>query len=271
MICYCHLISSLYVRLRTKMHKSIRTVTSVLFVVLLCLPLVVQADTHIVTKATTSSFVMMGDTIPASEMVSDIWMGEDLALMTMDTATVLIDMKNSIMYMIMHTTKTYTEMPIGSMDEMLAAMGVEGDDERVAASLEMMKNMMGQMEFTVTPTEETRTIGDYECQRFDIAMSMMMMMMNSQVWASEEIDCDMSVYFRLSNAMMAMFPGFEEAITEWKKIKGFPVLQTATMMIMGQSVETRSELVSVENVDAPEGLYDKPTTYQKTAFNPMGR
>jgi stress response protein SCP2 len=237
---------------------------------LLCLPLVVQADTHIVTKATTSAFVMMGDTIPATEIISDIWMGEHMALMNMDTASVLIDMQNSVMYMIMHTNKTYTEMPIGSMDEMLAAMGVEGDDEQVAASLEMMKNMMGQMEFTVTPTEETQTIGDYQCTRFDVAMNMMMMNMTSQVWASEEIECDMSVYFRLSNAMMAMFPGFEEAITEWKKIKGFPVLQTTAMTIMGQSVESRSELISIENVDPPEGIYDKPTTYKKTAFNPMG-
>ena len=102
------------------MYRSIRTVTSVLFVMLLCLPLVVQADTHIVTKATTSAFVMMGDTIPATEIISDIWMGEHMALMNMDTASVLIDMQNSVMYMIMHTNKTYTEMPIGSMDEMLA-------------------------------------------------------------------------------------------------------------------------------------------------------
>ncbi|MFH2055489.1 MAG: DUF4412 domain-containing protein [bacterium] len=252
------------------MSRAIRILAGLTLAVLLCLPVLAQADSHIVTKSTTSSFVMMGDTIPASEMTSDIWMGKDQAAMNMDTAKVIIDLTKSMMYMIDHNTKSYTEMPIGSMADMMGAMGMDAEDEESAAALEMMKNMMGSMKFTVTPTEETQKIGDYNCKRFDVAMEMMMMKMNSQVWASTDIQCDMDVYFRLSNAMMAMFPGFEAALTEWKKIEGFPVLQIATLDMMGQPVETRSELVSVEEAAAPAGTYDLPADYKKDDLKTMG-
>lgn len=252
------------------MYRKTGLLTVFLLATLLCLPLAAQADTHLQTKSSTGEFVMMGDTIPATETINDVWMGEVHAAMNMDTASVIIDLTNSMMYMVDHIKKTYAEMPIGSMDVMMKAMGMDADDEQSAAAMEMMKNMMGEMKFTVTPSEDAKTIGDYNCKRYDVAMEMMMMKMNSEVWASSEIDCNMDVYFRLANAMMAMFPGFEDAIAEWKKIEGFPVLQIVTVDMMGQPMETRSELISVETGDAPPGTYQVDESYTKTELNMMG-
>lgn len=252
------------------MSRAIRFVTGVLLIALFCAPMLAQADTHIVTKSTTSQFVMGRDTIPASEMTSNIWMGKDHAIMKMDTASVLIDMAKSKMYMLDNNSKTYVEMPIGSMNEMMDAMGVDSTDEQSAAVMEMMKNMMGNMKFTVTPTEETKKIGDYDCKRYDVSMDMSMLKMNSQVWASKAIDVDMGTYFRLSNAMMAMFPGMEDAIAEWKKIEGFPVLTVGTTDMMGQELKTTSEMISAEQADAPAGTYAIPEGYTKKEMNFMG-
>lgn len=233
----------------------------VLALVLIAGTTTARADFFYRTKSSTSSYVMMGDTIPASEMEVVGWIGEKMTRMDMDTASVVVDLEKGIMYMIDHQKKTYGVLNLEELGDMMAGMGAEG--EEAEAMKQMMQAMMGQMKYEVTPTEETKKIGDYNCKKYDATMSMMMVSMDQEIWATEEIDIDMTKYYQMAYAAMWSMPLFSKIVEESKKIKGFPVHTVMTADMMGSPMTTTSDLIEVGEQDAPEGTYALPEGYKE--------
>ncbi|MCK4858156.1 MAG: DUF4412 domain-containing protein [candidate division Zixibacteria bacterium] len=233
-------------------------------VLLLVLPALLQADVFYKMQIKTDAYEIMGQKHPAEEHVVSVWLAKGKAYMDMDTAAVLVDGEKEIMYMINHSNKSYLEMPMGGPAEMAEAMGAEGDEDQTAAMKEMMKNMAGTMKFTVTPTDESKKIGEYKCKKYLGDLNAMMAVVKMEIWATEDIDIDMSLYYQMSSAAMDSFPGYEKLLKEWEKIKRFPVLTTNTTEVVGTTQKTTSELIELTEKDAPKGTYDLPKGYKKT-------
>lgn len=197
---------------------------------------------------------------------------------TAKTSSILLSDKK-IIVMIDHNKMQYSEMPL-DFDKMFgdAAAAEAGDDPEKAEAMKkmpgfmknMMKGAMGNMSATVTDTGETKKIGDYNCRKYIVEMSMGMGgETKSETWATEDIKIDYSRAFTAANAMMASMPGFEKIIQEMKKVKGVVVLQTSTIKMMGSEVTSTTELVEATEKSAPAGNYDIPAGYKKVKA--MGR
>jgi hypothetical protein len=225
-------------------------------------------------KVHTDEFKMMGQTQPAKDQISVVWLGENKARMDQEagTSSILLGDKK-ILYMIDHNKKTYAEMPLDfekMFDEAAAAQA--GDDAETAEAKKkmpgfmkgLMKGVMGDMSAKVTETGETKKIGAWDCRKYLIEMSMGMAgKTNSEAWATEDLKVNYSLYFTSANAMLASQPGFDKIVKEMQKVKGVIVFQTAKVNMMGAEVTSTTELLECTDKSAPAGTYDIPTGYKK--------
>ena len=86
-----------------------------------------------------------------------------------------------------------------------------------------MMEMM-RMTVTVTPTEETQKIGDWNCTKYNVKMTMGMGGASDiEMWATEDAKIDYSAFMELTNSFKGMMPGYEQMMEEMKKVKGIPI------------------------------------------------
>jgi hypothetical protein len=232
-----------------------------------------RADVYMKQKVHTDEFKMMGQTQPAKDEISVIWMGGNFARMDQGTATssILLGDKK-VLYMLDHNKKTYAEMPMDfdKMFDEAAAAGAGDDPEMAEAKKKMpgfmkglMKGVMGSMSAKVTETGETKKIGSWNCRKYLIEMDMGMGKSEAEAWATEDIKIDYGLYFTSANAMMASQPGFDKIVKEMQKVKGVIVYQTSTVKMMGSEVTSTTELLECSDKSAPAGNYDIPAGYKK--------
>jgi len=232
-----------------------------------------RADIYMKQKVHTDELKVMGQTQPAKDEISVIWLGENLARMDQGDATSSILLgEKKVLYMLDHNKKTYAQMPL-DLEKMFneAAEAGAGDDPEMAAAKEkmpafmknMMKGAMGSMSAKVTETGETKKIGSWNCRKYLVEMDMGMVKSQAEAWATEDLKIDYSLYFTSANAMMASQPGFDKIVKEMQKVKGVIVYQTSTVKMKGSEVTSTTELLECSDKSAPAGNYDIPAGYKK--------
>lgn len=241
-----------------------------LFFVITCLvmPLAVRADVYIKQKNHTDGFSVMGQSQPPKDDIFVTWMSKDKARMDHgEDTSIIIRMDKKVMYMINHAEMKYAEMPIDSKGDIfssaIAGSDLSGEDQ--AEAKKMMEGFAKMMKpkVSVKDTGETKKIGDWNCKKYDLTMSMMGTTTKFETWASEDIKIDYELYRNLTFSVMGQTPGVEDMMKEMEKIKGVVVLQEGTMSMMGTDVKSKNELLEVSEKSAPGGTYDIPEGYKK--------
>jgi len=224
------------------------------------------ADVMIKQKDHTDAFEIMGQAQPAKDMVSVIWLGDGAARMDQaDTTSWLMFSGSDVIYQLNHKEKTYSEFR--PEDEKKGMPDLKGDDVDKSSRMgDMMKQMAGMMkiEVTVSPTDETMKIGDYNCKKYIVESKMGMGGSSAETWATQDIDIDYKLYRSISKAFMSMIPGYAESTKEMQKIKGLPVLTNTTTNTLGTEVKSTSELIEYKKEAAPPGTFQIPEGYTKT-------
>ena len=227
------------------------------------------ADIYMVNKTHTDGMAVMGQQQPAEDVVQKVWITKNKIKSESNDQTVFIFLDESKMIVLNHEDKTYMEMPMGAGNMMDKAMEDKSAEEKeeMQGLMQMAKGMM-KFEITVTPTSESKKINKWNCKKYNQEVKMGMGPINSEVWATEELEMDYDVYAKFSTAMMAMQPGFsdsfDKAMIELKKIKGVPVFTKTTMNMMGMQMNSTQELLEFKTVTAPKGTFDIPKGYKKS-------
>jgi hypothetical protein len=247
--------------------KRVALVATVMFL----FPGVGSADTCLKFKHHTDGFSIMGRDIPASEKINTTWISGDKARIEdgSDT-TILMDLNTNTLFFIYNKQKKYAELSLNDIlkNAQAAAAGSDATDEEQAGVNAMMQGVMSMMKITatVTPTSEKKTIGTWNCEKYSVAQSMGMAgTTTSELWASQEIKVDPEFYAKFSNFAFVKFAGFKEALQEYKKIKGVPVLITSSADVMGASVKTTQTLQEAKEATAPAGSFEIPKGFKKVA------
>ncbi len=219
------------------------------------------ADLKVVKMTHKDGFSMMGREQPPEDTEQTTWIGADRLHMDQgNTATIIrLDLKK--LFIINHDDKTYNtlDLPVTLEDFMPPGMA------------EQMKMMM-TFEVTVTPSQETKTIGEWTAKRVDMTMSSKMMNMETVMWTIQHPDLDLDAFYAMYEHMASMQPGMAEAAREMRKVSGLVVEQQAvmTMPMMGDvTVKTSEKTTSIESISAPDGTYDPPSGYAAKEFDFM--
>ncbi len=235
----------------------------------------VNADHYFKQASHTDAVEMMGQVQPATDDTSSIWLSEGKSCMNAATGQSFIYVaETNMFYMIDHNKKTYAEMSADwskMMDEMMG----DATDEEKAQSAEMMKAMteamMGSMEITVTPTDESKEIKNWSTTKYIMEMSMPMGKTTSDMWMTKDIDIDYEAFKAVASGSMALMPGYEKVLEEMNKVEGITVYSVTEAQVMGTAVRSTMELLEHVEKDAPAGTYDIPEGYKKVDVTEMGQ
>lgn len=229
-----------------------------------------SADTFIRQVTHSPELQMMGQTQPARTDTGTIWIGEDrVAMITDVNRKVVVRADKGVMYMIDNSAKKYTELPVdfGELVDSMVAEAAEGTPEpELEQAKQMMKQMMGEVKMTVTPTDSTMKIREWDTRKYISEITMNMGTTTSEMWVTEDADVDFEVLWSAMSAMLAILPGFDDMVKEMSQIKGIPIKTSTTTTMMGQKMTTTNEVLEISTNDAPDGTYDVPEGYTKESF-----
>jgi hypothetical protein len=158
------------------------------------------------------------------------------------------------MYLINHKDKTYLETTLPLDFSKLLPPEMAG-----------MAAAMMKVTVTVNPTGQTKTIGQWNCSGYDVSMSMMMMPMKMQVWATTDVPFDVNKFMEkmYSNVLMAQLRLDEAAIKEMQKVKGFWIASETSGEMMGAKIRSTTEVAEISKENPPAGVYSVPAGYTK--------
>lgn len=218
------------------------------------------ADQVLTLETHQGAFQMQGQEQPARDATVEIWIGPDAVARDQEDSRVVLT--ESQLILVNHEAETYSviDLPV-DMKELLP----EGMQE-------MADQMMQQARISaeVEAADETREINGWQSRLWTVTMSNAMgLNVSMKLWASDEVDVDPAPYRRLTEALSSLQPGGGEWVEKLSAIEGFPVLRETSMQMGQGAMNSSEELVSVEERDAPEGLYGAPEGYERKDFNPM--
>ncbi len=212
-----------------------------------------SADIYVKSKTHTDAIAMMGQNRPASDTFSEQWIGDDQFANVTENMTTIIDLKKNVFDMINNKDKTYVEttLPL-DMSKLFPP------------EMASMAGMM-QASVTVSPTGQTKTIGQWKCSEYDVTMTMMMMPIKMKVWATTDVPFDASKYLAkmYGNVLKAQMRLDDKAVQEMQKVKGFWIATDTSMEMMGQKMHTSTEVVEISQKTAPAGIYSVPAGFKK--------
>lgn len=227
-------------------------VAAILFV---C-PTFIIADTMIRQTEHVDAMEMMGRKTPARTDTTVAWMTDNRARVDKsDTVTFIVHMDKAMAYVVNHSAKNYGEISLAPpKSEESKYPGSEKNDP--------MTQMM-TVEGTVTATDETKKIKEWNCKKYNVEVKLGMVTMKQEIWATEDVKIDYAMFHQASNAMMGQFIGYDNLMKEMKKLKGIPILTTINVNIMGTEMKRTTEVFEIKEASPPGG-YDVPKDYKKT-------
>lgn len=272
-------------------------ICTIVVLALVGLAMPVLADAYLTQVSRTDPITIMGQTQPGTTDTSRIWMSGEKAHMTTKIGYVVMRADLGMMYIVNSSAGTFAEFPLGVASEKSAAMAKmmknmkdSGQSEKMAEMMKeaednpetakMMEAMKGMMEgmgsgssmmsAKVTPTDETKKIGDWDTRLWVMDMKIMMGKTTQKIWATKDIDIDYGKFQELGGAMLAVMPGFEDIVKEMKKIEGVPILTETETEMMGTSVKQTIEVIDFQSKTPPEGIYEIDKSFKKVSLMEVG-
>lgn len=201
---------------------------------------------------------------PAMDSTETDWVGKDrMRIEDGDKVTIVRNDLKKI-YVLDTKAKTYSTLDIPvDMKKYLPP-------DRVPT----YENMMAKTKITLTPTTETKKIGDWNATKYTMTITMPGpggdVVVNEDIWATKDVKIDRDAWNDLYGAMLSANPGGESLANEIKKLDGLPVLMERSQDLGGTVVKSREEVTAVATKDPPEGAYDLPKDYTEKPFDPSG-
>ena len=230
---------------------------------------VAQADIYMKQKQHQDGMTVMGQTQPAEDVVSEVWITKKGMRSDNSKNSVIMLPDEGRMIMIDHQQKRYSEMPLNMGGVM--GQGMEGADAEEKAAFQGMMGKMMKMDVSVQPTKETKKIKKWNCRKYLMTMKMFGGMVNNEIWATEDIKMDQTLYSKYRSGNMLAIPGVSQAMAamekEAQKIKGVQVLSVSSNQVMGQTVKSSTELLEYKQAKAPRNLFKLPYGYTKEDVN----
>lgn len=219
------------------------------------------ADLKVVKAQHTDSFTVMGRETPAMDQEQTSWIGSDRTQVDSGDRTTIIRLDTNKLFLVNHDEKTFNvfDLPVDIEEFMPPGMA------------EQMKAMM-TFDVTVTPSDETKTVGDWKVRRYDIEMTSQMVNTAMTVWATKDLEMDHEAFYNLYEHLNSLNPGLADLAKEMRKVDGFVIEQqtVSTMPMMGEASINRTETtVSAEDVEPPPGTYEVPDGYTEKPFDFM--
>lgn len=181
------------------------------------------------------------------------YLTQDAFRIDSDDHITIIDFKKKTVSQLNPAAKTYTSTPIENM-------GMPAGQAKEMADNPMFKAMMKSMtqSIQVTPTQETKKIAGYNCQKYLVSI----MMTQSDYWVSKKVKGidEMRAIGEKAAKLFEGHPMMQQtnAMEMTRKLDGYPV-QIVTQ-VMGGTMTNTLKQVKTEKID--KNLFKVPKGYK---------
>jgi hypothetical protein len=208
-----------------------------------------SADIYVKQKTHTDG--IMGQ--PATDVIQEQWISENAFASVSADQSIIMDMKKNLMYMINHKAKTYVESTL-PMDL----------TKLLPPEFAAMAGMM-MMTATVSPTTQTKKVGQWNCTGYDVTITVMGMPMKMLLWATTDVPFDYDQFnAKIWGNMLKGQMMFDDAsVKEMMKIKGFQIASETSGEMMGVKFNTTTEVLEISKKNPPANVYAPPAGYAK--------
>lgn len=215
-----------------------------------CLSL--SADIYIKTLSHRDPMSTTVGTTPGEDKTTEQWVSDTRMAVISDGLIYIIDMARKTAVFVIPSSKTYVEttLPVDMMKLMPPEVG----------------SMAGMLQYraTVKPGGGTKKIGAWNCEGYDIAVSLMGSSMTMKAWATTDVPFDLTNYNEMSAAVLKAQMFLDDGtVKEFAKIKGIQVATEIGGEVMGTQVRMTTEVVEISQKDAPRGIYEVPAGFIK--------
>jgi hypothetical protein len=159
--------------------------------------------------------------------------------------------------------KTYSEMTVKQLNEMLAKLTSTQEGAENAEAMAAMRKMMGQVtdSIAVTKAGPGENIAGYSTEKYVISG-----MLNMEIWAAPDLKMP-ALYYDAMKMQTVKNPMFDmsKLYDEMKKIQGTPLKTVMTMKMMNMEMKTTSVVTSVEKTPIPASVFQVPAGYKLVA------
>jgi hypothetical protein len=159
--------------------------------------------------------------------------------------------------------KTYSEMTVKQLNEMLAKLTSTQEGGQNAEAMAAMRKMMGQVSdsTTVTKAGSGENIAGYATEKYIVSG-----MFNMEIWAAPDLKMP-ALYYDAMKIQAVKNPMFDmsKLYEEMKKIQGTPLKTVITMKMMNMEMKTTSVVTSVEKTPIPASVFQVPAGYKLVA------
>lgn len=142
------------------------------------------------------------------------------------------------------------------------------DPAKLKAFMDMAAGMMGDIKATATPTQQTSKVGKWNTKLWKIKVTSNMFTMDMDIFATSEIKMP-TVYDNFQKKWGLLQGPMAKMVEEMQKVDGYPVKSVGKMTVMGQSIDTTTEVLEISTAKLADSLFQIPAGFKEVEFNPM--
>jgi hypothetical protein len=216
----------------------------------------VNADVYLKEKTHTDSIYHHGTVEPATETVSEFWIGNKKMAAFTEGRIVIIDLNQNQFIFANRNDKTYVETTLPL------------DLAKILPEQLMMRIALFRTKGEVKETSETKKIGKWDTRCYEINTWIVyegarLNQRDTKAWYTTNVPFDLNVYMEILPVFLTLSNFDETLVNEMKKIKGVRVSSETLRYIDGKSVKSKSEIVEMSEKNAPAGIYSTPKEFKK--------
>ncbi len=191
----------------------------------------------------------------SEKYIQKMWVEKDYLKNVQKDKITIVNFKKGMVYVLNPKEKTYFEMTLTQMKQMLNMM------------VQMMKQMNPNLDMKVyvEVTKERKNIGNYDCVK--VITKIPALKQVTEMWYTDQIKVDQEYLLKQFKMMMPdeIFNDYATKLQELSKY-GFPVYSKTTTEMMGKKSVVENRLVKFEKRTIPESEFVIPAGYKKTSM-----
>jgi hypothetical protein len=205
----------------------------------LIMPLSLFADMKIVSNYETGA--VMGQ--PPEKGTSTMYIkGNKARIDHSAKQTTIVDLDAKKIYMIDHSKKQIMEM---DQDQMKQASGMIAQLGAAAKTT-----------VDINKTGPARTINGFKCEDYQVSVNGPFSMKSTQCISSDVDIKEFDPFRPFIGESAKMIQGYDLS-----KLKGMPIQSKGTMSLLGQQIDTNTEVISISHDSIPDSTFNLPAGY----------
>ena len=216
-------------------------------------------------KVTIGTVVM-----PAAVDTSIVWIGDSLARIDKPDGSIFIfEQKSQTAFKLLPKFEMYQKTTFAAE----TPDSIPPEESLMAGLAKLVTDTSTHVEATA----DTGTVNGYHCRKYivnETKSALITVYKRSEVWATTDIEVNFELYKIITNIAELISAETLDGVKDLLQVNGVTVLRTGTITpapdpdsiapVINIAGGDRTELVKVEKLPAPAGLYEVPAGYELT-------